>query len=168
MTTIANGYVVEMNYTLTDNSGEVLDTSNGKAPLAYIQGKNNIIPGLEKEMMGKKVGDTFKVTVAPEEGYGKRNEAMIQSVSKEQFGPEANNVEVGMKFQLEGPEGKMLLVTAIEVKESEVVLDGNHPLAGQTLHFDIEVMSLREATKEELEAGEPQKESKSCSGTGCC
>ena len=74
MTAIANGYVVEMNYTLTNDSGEVLDTSKGKAPLAYIQGQKNIIPGLEKETAGKKVGDAFKVTVAPEEGYGTRNE----------------------------------------------------------------------------------------------
>ena len=85
---------------------------------------------------------------------------MVQSVSKEQFGQEADNVEVGMQFQVEGPEGQMLLVTAIEVKENEVVLDGNHPLAGQTLHFDVEVMSLREATKEELEKGDVQEESK--------
>ena len=168
MTTIADGYVVEMNYTLTNSKGDVIDSSKEKAPLAYIQGKQNIIPGLEKEMMGKKVGDSFKVTVAPEEGYGTRNEAMIQSVDKEQFGPEASNVEVGMKFQLEADDGQMLMVTAIEVRENEVVLDGNHPLAGETLTFDVEVVALRKATDEELEKNQIQKESKSCSGTGCC
>ena len=168
MTTIADGHVVEMNYTLTNSRGEVIDSSNGKAPLSYIQGKQNIIPGLEKEMTGKKVGDSFKVTVGPEEGYGTRNESMVQSVPKEQFGPEASNVEVGMRFQVEGPGGQMLLVTAVDVKENEVVLDGNHPLAGETLSFDVEVVALREATEEELEKGEVQEESKSCSGTGCC
>ncbi len=168
MTTIADGHVVEMNYTLTNSKGEVLDSSSGKAPLAFIQGKQNIIPGLEKEMKGKKAGDKFKVTVQPEEGYGTRNEAMVGPVPKEQFGEEAPNVQVGMQFQVEGPEGQVLLVTVVEVRENEVVLDGNHPLAGETLHFDIEVMSLREATKEELESGDLKKESKSCSGTGCC
>ncbi len=168
MTMIADGYVVEMNYTLTNSEGDVIDSSDGKAPLSYIHGKKNIIPGLEKEMTGKKVGDSFKVTIGPEEAYGNRNEAMVQTVPKDQFGPDAANVQVGMQFQVESADGQALLVTAIEVKENDVVLDGNHPLAGKTLHFDVEVVGLREATKEEMEKGSIQKESKSCSGTGCC
>ncbi|MDC0253816.1 peptidylprolyl isomerase [Bacteriovoracales bacterium] len=168
METIVDGHVVEMNYTLINSKGDVIDSSSGKAPLAFIQGKGDIVPGLEKEMAGKKVGDSFKVTISPEEAYGTRNEGMVQSVAKEQFGPEASNVEVGMQFQLEGSNGQTLLVTAIKVEENEVILDGNHPLAGETLSFDIEVVSLRDATKEELEKGNIQKESESCSGTGCC
>ena len=164
MTAVADGHVVEINYTLTNNKGDVIDSSNGTEPMTFIQGKENIIPGLEKEMAGKKVGDSFKVTVGPEDGYGPRYEEMIQSIPKEQFGPDAPNIQVGMQFQLEGSNGQEVLVTAIEVREKEVVLDGNHPLAGETLHFDVEVISLREATEEELAKGSL----KDCSDNGCC
>ena len=168
MTTVADGHVVEINYTLTNNKGDVIDSSNGTAPMAFIQGKQNIIPGLEKEMAGKKIGDSFKVTVGPEEGYGPRHKEMIQSIPKEQFGPDAPNIQVGMQFQLEGSNGQAVLVTAIEVRENEVVLDGNHPLAGETLHFDVEVISLREATEKELAKGNLEDDSKDCSDNGCC
>jgi len=153
MTKITDGHVVEMNYTLTNSKGEILDSSESNSPLAYIQGKKNIIPGLEKEMTGKKVGDTFKVTVKPEEAYGYRNEAMVQPVAKEQFGPEASEIQVGMQFELESDDGQVKLATAIEVRENEIVLDANHPLAGETLNFDVEVIGVKEATKEELEKG---------------
>ena len=148
---ITNGCVVEMNYTLTNSKGEVIDSSKGRDPLAYIQGKKHIIPGLEKEMEGKNVGDKFKVTVQPEEAYGLLDAALIQPIPKSEFGAEADKVQVGMQFQVEDNNGQPMVVTAIEISENEVVLDGNHPLAGEVLYFDVEVMSLRDATEEELE-----------------
>ena len=150
MDTITNGQIVEANYTLTNNAGDVIDTSTGKAPLTYIQGVGGIIPGLEKEMMGKKVGDKFKVTIEPDHAYGFRDEGLIQSVPKSQFGLDIEEIKVGTQFQVATEQGHELIVTATEVKEDEVVLDGNHPLAGETLHFEIEILSVREATPEDL------------------
>ena len=111
-----------MNYKLTNESGEVLDTSENRGPLAYLHGKNNIIPGLEKEMLGKKVGDKFQVVVKPEEGYGVRDEAMVQVVDKAQFGADADNLQLGMQFQLQTPDGQAIVVTVIDIKDNTQLL----------------------------------------------
>lgn len=148
---IANDHVISMNYTLTDDKGTTLDTSEGREPLVYLQGKGQIIPGLEKAMLGKSKGEKFSITIQPEEGYGERNEEMIHSVPKTEF-PEADKVEVGMQFQVDGEQGPMIL-TIIEIKDTEFVLDGNHPLAGIILNFAVEICEVREATKEELDHG---------------
>ena len=148
---IAKNNVVSIHYTLTNDKGETLDTSSGRGPLAYIQGIGQLIPGLEKALEGKAKGHKAKVTIPPTEAYGERNEGMIQAVSKSQI-EGTNDIQVGMQFETEGPQGPMLL-TVVEVKDDEVVLDGNHPLAGVTLNFDVEVVGVRAATEEELDHG---------------
>ena len=156
MDTIVDGSVVEMHYSLTNDKDELIDTSKERGPLAYTQGQMQIVPGLEKEMAGKKVGDKFKVVVSPEEGYGLKDESMIQAVSKEQFGEEANNIQTGMQFEVSCQNGQRLIVTAVEITENEIVLDGNHPLAGETLHFDIEVVTISATEKS------------TCNDPSCC
>ena len=147
--TIENDKVVLMNYTLTNDTGEVIDTSDGREPLAYIQGYQNIIPGLEKEMAGKKVGDKFKAVVQPEEGYGKFNPALLQELEKSIF-QGVDKIEVGMQFQTQLEDGPIIM-SVTKVEGEKVTVDGNHPLADQVLTFDVEVMEIREATAEELE-----------------
>jgi FKBP-type peptidyl-prolyl cis-trans isomerase SlyD len=143
--------VVYIHYTLTGEDGEVIDSSAGHAPLAYIHGMGNIIPGLENALTGKRAGDKLQVSIAPEEGYGERDESMIQAAPKDAFhGVEA--IEPGMKFHAETPYGAQL-VTVLEVRDDEVILDGNHPMAGLTLNFDVEVAEVRDATPEELDHG---------------
>jgi FKBP-type peptidyl-prolyl cis-trans isomerase SlyD len=148
---IAEHTVALFNYTLTNHAGEVIDTSEGRAPLAYLHGAGNIVPGLEKEMTGKRVGDKFNVIVKPEEGYGMPNDMMIQVVPKAAF-QGVDTLEVGMEFQAQTPQGPMSVVVT-KVENDEVTVDGNHPLAGQTLHFAIEVTQVRAASPQELSHG---------------
>jgi FKBP-type peptidyl-prolyl cis-trans isomerase SlyD len=148
---IAINKVVNIHYTLTNNDGEVLDSSKGRPPLAYIHGIGNIIPGLESALEGRSVGDKFQVTVAPEDAYGLRNDDLVQTVPREAF-EGVNEILPGMQFQAQSPEG-VQLVTVIGVDEEGVTLDGNHPMAGVTLNFDVEVAEIRDATEEELDHG---------------
>ncbi len=143
--------VATFHYTLTDAAGKVIDSSDGRAPLSYLHGAGNIVPGLEKEMSGKQQGDTFNVVVAPEEGYGMPNPMMIQVVPREAF-QGVDSLEVGMEFQAQTPQGPMSVAIA-KIEGDEVTVDGNHPLAGQTLHFAIEVTEVRDASLEELTHG---------------
>ena len=143
--------VATFHYTLTDAAGKVIDSSDGRAPLSYLHGAGNIVPGLEKEMSGKKQGDTFNVVVAPEEGYGMPNPMMIQVVPREAF-QGVDTLEVGMEFQAQTPQGPMSVAIA-KIDGDEVMVDGNHPLAGQTLHFAIDVTDVRDASLEELTHG---------------
>jgi FKBP-type peptidyl-prolyl cis-trans isomerase SlyD len=148
---IADESVVSMHYTLKDDKGEVIDSSDGSEPLTYLQGAGNIIPGLEEALAGKKKGDKLHVTISPEKGYGERDERLVQSIPKSQF-QDSGRLKVGMQFQIRSQGGPMVL-TVVEVKDSEVVVDGNSPLAGQTLHFDVEITDVRAATEEELAHG---------------
>lgn len=143
--------VATFHYTLTDAAGKVIDSSDGRAPLSYLHGAGNIVPGLEKEMSGKQQGDVFNVVVAPEEGYGMPNPMMIQIVPREAF-QGVDTLEVGMEFQAQTPQGPMSVAIA-KIDGDEVTVDGNHPLAGQTLHFAIEVTEVRDASLEELTHG---------------
>lgn len=143
--------VATFHYTLTDAAGKVIDSSDGRAPLSYLHGAGNIVPGLEKEMSGKQQGDVFNVVVAPEEGYGMPNSMMIQVVPREAF-QGVDTLEVGMEFQAQTPQGPMSVAIA-KIDGDEVTVDGNHPLAGQTLHFAIEVTDVRDASLEELTHG---------------
>ena len=147
---IENRKVVTLDYTLTDESGDVLDTSKGGDPLVYLHGAGNIVPGLEVALNGKDEGDSFKVIVEPPEGYGERDEELLQTVPKDRLGDE--KLEVGMQFQATGPEGPTLL-TVVSVQGDQVTLDANHPLAGKTLAFDVTVIAVRDATLEELTHG---------------
>jgi len=150
--TIENNKVASIDYTLTNDAGETLDTSVGKEPMNYIQGHQNIIPGLEKALEGKSVGEKLTVTVPPEEAYGTSSPASIQTVSKEVF-QGVDNIDVGMQFQAQGEGGQPIIVTVTKVEEDQVTIDGNHPLADQTLIFDVEIKEVRDATEEELEHG---------------
>ena len=148
---IENEKVVTLHYKLTDDKGEVIDQSNDGS-FAYLHGAKNIIPGLEDALTGKNAGDKFDVTIAPEQGYGERNEAMLQEVPREMFESGAD-IQVGSQFHAQGPNGETLVVAVVEVKDDKVVVDGNHPLAGVPLNFDVEVVDVRDATAEEIEHG---------------
>ena len=148
---IAADSVVLIHYTLKDDKGEVLDSSAGGEPLAYIQGHGNLVPGLEKALEGQRGGSTLKVTVPPAEGYGVRDEALVQRVSKRSL-KGSGEIRKGMQFQARTEQG-MRLFTVTAIIGEMVSLDGNHPLADQTLHFDIEVVEVRPATTQELEHG---------------
>lgn len=148
---IAERKVASFHYTLTNDAGEMLDSSAGREPLAYLHGAGNIVPGLETEMAGHRVGDKFKVDVDPQNGYGTYIEELAQTVSRESFEGVAD-LTVGMQFQAQTGQGAIaVIVTAIE--GDEVSVDGNHPLAGETLHFDVEIIEVRDATEEEIQHG---------------
>jgi len=150
---IAQNRVVQMHYTLTDEEGRTIDTSEGQEPLAYIQGIGNVIPGLEDALEGKAKGDKLQTTIAPEDGYGPRLDEMVQTVAKEGFNSEkGEELVAGMQVQIETNNGPSIaMVTKIEGED--VILDLNHPLAGVTLNFDIEVVDVRASTDEEIEHG---------------
>lgn len=151
MTTITNDTVVQFHYTLTDSDGKVLDKSNDE-PLAYLHGHHNIIPGLEKALEGKQVGDKLTVTVQPEDAYGAYIEEAIQEVPRSNF-QGVDNIESGMQFQSQTDDGHVMLVTVKDVTDDMVVVDGNHPLAGVTLTFDVEITEVRTATADEIAHG---------------
>ncbi|MGZ8216082.1 FKBP-type peptidyl-prolyl cis-trans isomerase [Methylomagnum sp.] len=148
---IADDKVVQIHYTLTNDEGETLDSSRDQEPLAYLHGFGNIIPGLENALAGRVVGDKFQVTIPPEEAYGLRDDDMVQAAPKSAF-QGVPEVLPGMQFHAESPEG-IQLVTVIDVDGDNVILDGNHPMAGMTLNFDVEVTEVRDATAEELDHG---------------
>ncbi len=159
--TITKDSVVTIEYTLTDNENEVLDSSEGTGPLEYLHGHNNLIPGLEKELEGKKAGDTFKTSVAPKDGYGEYQDKLVVEVDRSQF-PDDVEINEGMQFEAGGPDGSQI-VTVTAVTDAKVTVDANHTLAGETLNFDVKVVSVREATDKEKAEG---LESQGC-GCGC-
>ena len=148
---IAHEKVVSIHYTLTNQEGTVLDSSSGSEPLAYLHGFGNIIPGLENALEGKETGEKLSVTVEPEQGYGARDEQLVQAVPRSAF-KGVEELAPGMQFQAQGPQGTRLVVVT-QVAHDVVTVDANHPLAGQTLHFEVEVSEVRAATAEEIEHG---------------
>jgi len=150
MATIAKDQVVSFHYTLTDEQGTVIDKSEDQ-PLVYLHGASNIIPGLENALLGKVVGDKLTVTVQPADGYGEYQPEMVQDVPRNLF-QGVDNIEVGMQFQAQADDG-MQVVTVKDVTDEVVIVDGNHPLAGQTLNFDVEIVEIRDASAEELQHG---------------
>jgi len=147
---IKQNSVVTMHYELKDAAGEVLDSSKGQDPLVYLHGAGNIIVGLEEQLVGKTVGDNVDAVVSPEKGYGMPVEALIQTVPKEAFGEEIDKVEVGMRFQAETEQGPVPVIVT-EMNDDTVTVDGNHPLAGKELHFQVSIAEIRDATAEEIE-----------------
>jgi len=148
---IANGKVVSIHYKLQSDTGETLDSSEGREPLAYLQGHGNIISGLENALVDKGVGDKLKVSVKPEEGYGERSDELVHSVPLSEF-EDASQIQVGTRIRVETNHGEHIaVVTSIE--DDVAKIDLNHPLAGETLHFDVEIMEVRDATEEELSHG---------------
>lgn len=151
MNPVAADKVVLIHYTLTDDSGKVLDSSSGGEPLAYIQGHGNLIPGLERELEGKTAGTKLSVRVSPEDGYGVRDPALVQRVPLRAFG--GTKVQPGMQFQAQDSSGHPRVVTVMGIQGDMVTVDGNHALAGQNLNFEVEITEVRDATTEELEHG---------------
>lgn len=157
---VATDKVVAFDYTLTAADGEVLDSSEGGEPLSYLHGQSGIIPGLEQALEGLSVGDQINVTVEPEEAYGMRDDELLQEVPREQF-EGIDDIEIGMQFQAETPEG-VIVFTVINVSESMIQVDGNHPLAGMSLTFDVTIRSVRDATPSELEHGHAHGDDGDC------
>ena len=156
---IGTNNVVSIHYTLRDETGEVLDASEGREPLDYIHGSGQIIPGLENALEGKSKGEELAVVIEPENGYGTRDESLVHEVPKSEF-ETPDEIEVGMQFRV-GDEGGTLVMVVAGVGDDVVTLDGNHPLAGVTLSFDISIADVREATEEEIKA------SQHVHGSGC-
>ena len=148
--TVENGKVVSFHYTLTNAQGDVLDQSQ-EHPMPYLHGAGNIIPGLEKELAGKKVGDKLTVNVPAAEAYGEYHEQLVNDVPREAF-QGVDQIEPGMQFQANTPEG-VQVITVKAVNGETVTVDATHPLAGQDLNFDVEIVEVREATEEESAHG---------------
>ena len=148
---VAADKVVTIHYTLTNNDGEVLDSSSGGEPLTYIHGHGNIIPGLEKELEGKSSGDKLNVKSAPADGYGERDKKLVQKVPRRSLG--GNKITPGMQFQAQTSSGEARVATVVSLQGDMVTVDMNHPLAGETLNFEVEIADVREATTEELAHG---------------
>lgn len=152
---VENDNVVSIHYTLKNDQGDTVDSSEDLVPLVYLHGHGNIIAGLESELAGKGVGDQFKVTLSPEKAYGGHNPSLVQTLARSAL-QEVDEILVGKRFQIETDEGP-IVVTITEVAGDQITLDGNHPLAGETLHFEIDVVEIREATQEELTHGHAHK-----------
>lgn len=152
--TVSQGQVVVFHYTLSNSEGETLDSSAGDEPLPYLHGAGNIVPGLEDAMLGRSVGDKFEVVVPPEKGYGLRQGPGPQAMPREDL-PEDLDPTPGMHIAAELPNGDMMPLFIVGVDEDVVWIDVDHPLAGQNLHFAIEIVSMRPATDAEVEHGHP-------------
>jgi len=148
--TITDNLVVSITYTLTNDDATVLDSTEESGPMDYLHGSDNIIQGLEDGLEGKQVGDKLKVRVDPEDGYGEIFTELMQVVDLASF-EGVESVEAGMQFESETDEGELEIVTIKSVEGNEVTIDANHPLAGVTLNFDVEIVGVREATAEEIE-----------------
>ncbi len=148
---ISKGKVVSIDYTLTNDAKETLDTSTGREPLAFLHGSGQLIPGLERELEGKASGDSLQVSIEPEDAYGHRDDSKKTTVPKEQI-QGADQLAPGTQLRASGPQGEQIL-TVTEVGDTEVTVDANHPLAGERLHFDVTVRDVREATEDELSHG---------------
>ncbi len=149
---ITTNSVVSLDYTLKNNNGEVLDSSNGREPLVYLHGVGALIPGLENEIEGLEKGATKNVVVQPENGYGTRSEELLHVVPTSGFQGDINELQIGMQVQLDTEQGPAI-ATIAKVETEEVTLDLNHPLAGEVLNFDISVVDVRLATPDEIAHG---------------
>lgn len=153
-TAIGPGKVVRIHYVLRAESGEVLDSSEASEPLEYLHGAQNIVPGLEQGLLGAQTGAKLRVKVPPEQGYGPRAPDAVHAFPRDAF-PKDMPVEAGMSFQAEGEDGHSLPAWVTSVEGDKVMVDFNHPLAGQTLDFEVTIAGMRDATAEELAHGHP-------------
>lgn len=149
---IRNDAVVTIAYTLKDDEGNVLDSSSENGDLAYLHGHENIVPGLEEVLDGKTVGDQVHASVGPEKGYGTRQEELVFDVPRSNL-PDEEELDLGMQFHAQAQDGRQMVVTVVKIADDTVTLDANHPLAGETLNFEVEVKGVRAATAEELDHG---------------
>lgn len=155
--TIVAGKVVAIHYTLRDSAGLVLDDSGDDNPLVYLHGAGNIVPGLEDGLTGKSVGEKVSVEVPPEKGYGNADPSGIQVLDRDVF-PDDVDIEVGMHFGAEGPDGDVVPVWVTKIEGDQLTIDLNHPLAGKTLHFEVSIEGVRDATDQEQLHGHPYEE----------
>lgn len=144
---ITKNKVAGIHYTLKDNGGTVIDTSDGREPLYYLHGAGNLIIGMEEGLEGKVIGDKFQLKISPEKGYGEKDPAMTQKVPRSAFGDQ--DIKKGMKFSTDGGD----VVTVTEVGLEAITVDANHPLAGVELNFAVEIIEVRNATEEEITHG---------------
>lgn len=149
---VANDHVVLIHYTLKDEQGNLVDSSKGGEPLKYLHGAGNIIPGLEKALLGCAVGDNKEVIVEPSDGYGEYDESLVSKIPREFFSG-VDVIQEGMEFHAQGPNGEVQPVIVKAVAETEVTIDANHELAGQTLCFQVSIEDVRLATSEEIDHG---------------
>lgn len=149
---IAANKAVSIDYTLTNDAGEVIDSSAGGAPLLYLHGCGNIITGLEKALEGKQVGDELNVSLEPEDAYGEYSAELVAVLDRSMF-EGVDELEVGMQFHASAPDGGMQIVTIRDIDGNDVTVDGNHPLAGQRLNFQVKIVQIRDASPEEIAHG---------------
>ena len=142
---IREGSQVALEYTLSDEAGTVIESNKGKQPMSYIHGKSQIIRGLEKELSGMKVGEEKKIQVKPEDGYGPVNPDAFQEVPKDKLPPEA--LKVGTMLMAQGPQGQGIPVRVHEIKDTTVIMDFNHPMAGKVLSFDVKISEIKTPEK---------------------
>ncbi|MFQ3192864.1 MAG: FKBP-type peptidyl-prolyl cis-trans isomerase SlyD [Paraglaciecola sp.] len=149
---IANNTIATIHFTVCSSDGTQIDSSKNSQPMVFLQGSHFLIQGLEDELEGRTVGDTFVIDIAPNLAYGERHEELVQSVQKSMF--EDMEINEGMTFRATTDDGEQS-VMIIEINDEEVIVDGNHPLSGLTLNFDVEVLEVREASEEEISRGHP-------------
>ncbi|WP_035387008.1 FKBP-type peptidyl-prolyl cis-trans isomerase [Ferrimonas senticii] len=162
---IDNNIVVTMHYRLHNSAGEMIEESFGGAPMEYLHGAQNIIPGLEAQLTGKQVGDKLTAKVAAADAYGEIEPGLIQEVPMEAF-EGIDDIVPGMRFMADTEQGPRPVVV-VEVKDDSVVMDGNHPMAGEDLMFEVEITELRAATEEEIAHGHLHQAGGCCGGGGC-
>ncbi len=166
---IAKDAYVTLEYTLKDDSGEILDSSENHGPLSYIHGNGQLIPGLETALEGMNAGDDFKESIPPELAYGIREDEFVHQIEKEKFSA-IDDLHIGMQIQVQNMHG-MQIMTVVKIEDEAVTLDGNHPLAGLTLHFEGKILDVREASPEEISMLHHQHGGdgcQGCSGGSCC
>jgi FKBP-type peptidyl-prolyl cis-trans isomerase SlyD len=149
--TVKKDYIVSIDYTLTDNKKNILDSSIGEKPLEYLHGHGNIIPGLENALEGKSEGDKFSVHIQAAQAYGERDVNLLAEIPLEDF-KETGKIEPGMRFHTQTSEG-IQLITVVKIEDNKVTIDANHPLAGVALNFDVTITAIREASEDELHHG---------------
>ena len=148
---IQKNKVVTIRYTLTDEAGGIIESSEGQEPLTYLHGSGNVIPGLEASLEGKSAGESVRVTLSPEDAYGEWDNAQVLEIPKGQFSG-VDEVKAGMEFSVHSSGGEQIVVVS-KVEGETVTVDANHPLAGKTLNFDVTVVDIRDATNDELDHG---------------
>lgn len=148
---VSSGKVVSFSYTLSDDGGNTLEKTESGEPMQYLHGHQNIIPGLESQLEGMDIGDTKKVSVKPSDGYGEFDQNLVFKVPRENF-PQGVEITPGMEFQTQTEAGP-LIIRVEEVNEGHVMVNANHPMAGQTLHFDVKIEDVRDATSQEKTHG---------------
>lgn len=162
---IANNTVVKMHYSVLDSEGNLIDSSYDGEPLEFLQGQKFLIEGLENALTDREKGDTFEVDIKAEDAYGPRHDGLVQQIGSEMFAD--FEVEVGMQLRATTDDGEQTVIV-VEKTDEYVIVDGNHPLAGIDLKFDVEILEVREASAEEIEHGHVHQEKSDCCSSGTC